>query len=68
MESMKNTLKGLTFAAVPRESGLTPQQKRRNKLIAHLREQLAMAEAQIDGRIHVVKKRVGSTRRTVRSI
>ena len=52
-----NTLKGLTFAAVPRESGLTPQQKRRNKLIAHLREQLAMAEAEIDGRIHVVKKR-----------
>ena len=52
-----NMLKGLTFAAVPRESGLTPQQKRRNKLIAHLREQLAMAEAEIDGRIHVVKKR-----------
>ncbi len=52
-----NLLKELTFAAVPRESGLTPQQKRRNKLIAHLREQLAMAEAEIDGRIHVVKKR-----------
>ena len=52
-----NTLKGLTFAAVPRESALTPQQKRRNKLIAHLREQLAMAQAEIDGRIHVVKKR-----------
>jgi len=52
-----NALKGLTFAAVPRESGLTPQQKRRNKLIAHMREQLAMAEAQIDGRTHVVKKR-----------
>ncbi len=52
-----NMLKGLTFAAVPRENSLTPQQKRRNKLIAHLREQLAMAEAEIDGRIHVVKKR-----------
>lgn len=57
MESMMNTLKELTFAAVPRENTLTPQQKRRNKLIAHLREQLAMAEAEIDGRIHVVKKR-----------
>lgn len=45
-----NMLKGLTFAAEPRESGLTP-------LNAHLREQLAMAEAEIDGRIHVVKKR-----------
>ena len=52
-----NMLKELTFAAVPRESGLSPQQKRRNKLIAHLREQLAMVEAEIDGRIHVVKKR-----------
>ncbi len=52
-----NMLKELTFAAVPRENTMTPQQKRRNKLIAHLREQLAMAEAEIDGRIHVVKKR-----------
>ncbi len=57
MESMMNMLKELTFAAVPRENSLSPQQKRRNKLIAHLREQLAMAEAEIDGRIHVVKKR-----------
>ncbi len=52
-----NTLKGLTFTAVPRDNTLSPQQKRRNKLIAHLREQLAMAHAEIDGRIHVVKKR-----------
>lgn len=52
-----NTLKGLTFAAVPRENTQTPQQKRRNKLIAHLREQLAMAQAEVDGRVHVVKKR-----------
>jgi hypothetical protein len=52
-----NTLKGLTFAVVPRDNALSPQQKRRNKLIAHLREQLAMAEAEIDGRIHAVKKR-----------
>lgn len=52
-----NALKGLTFAAVPREHGLTPQQQRRNKLAAHLREQLAMAEAAVAGTVHVVKKR-----------
>ena len=40
-----NMLKELTFAAVPRDNTLTPQQKRRNKLIAHLREQLAVASA-----------------------
>ena len=52
-----NALSGLTFAAMPRMSGLTPQQKKRNKLIDHLREQLAMVEAHIAGRAHVVKKR-----------
>jgi hypothetical protein len=52
-----NALSGLTFTAMPRMSGMTPQQKRRTKLITHLREQLAMAEAQLDGKVHVVKKR-----------
>lgn len=52
-----NALNGLNFAAMPRVSGLTPQQKRRAKLVNHLREQLAMAEAQVDGKVHVVKKR-----------
>lgn len=52
-----NALTGLTFAAVPRTNGLNPQQKRRTKLVTHLREQLAMAEAQQDGKVHVVKKR-----------
>lgn len=52
-----NALTGLTFAAMPRLNGLTPQQRKRNKLIGHLREQLAMAEAEVDGRVHVVKKR-----------
>ena len=33
-----NVLEELTFAAVPRENSLSPQQKLRNKLIAHLRE------------------------------
>ena len=54
---MMNALKGLTFAAAPRAHGLTPQQKRRNKLIAHLQEQLAMAKASSAGTVHVVKKR-----------
>jgi hypothetical protein len=57
MESTMKCTEGTVFAAVPRENTLTPQQKRRNKLVAHLREQLAMAEAVIDGRVHVVKKR-----------
>jgi len=52
-----NALKGLTFAAAPRTNGLTPQQQRRNKLAAHLQEQLAMAQAAVAGTIHVVKKR-----------
>lgn len=52
-----SVLKGLTFTAVPRNTGLTPEQHRRAKLAAHLREQLAIAEAQAAGRIHVVKKR-----------
>ena len=52
-----NALNGLTFAAMPRLNGLTPQQKRRNKLIAHLQEQLAMAKAAVGGTVHIVKKR-----------
>ena len=54
---MMTALDGLTFAATQRLNGLTPQQKRRNKLVAHLREQLAVAEAAAIGTIHVVKKR-----------
>lgn len=52
-----SVLKGLTFTAVPRNTCLTPEQHRRAKLASHLREQLAIAEAQAAGRIHVVKKR-----------
>jgi hypothetical protein len=52
-----SVLKQLTFTAVPRAIGLSPEQNRRNKLIAHLREQLAMAQADAEGRQHVVKKR-----------
>ena len=52
-----SVLKQLTFTAVPRATGFNPEQNRRNKLIAHLREQLAMAKAEAEGRLHVVKKR-----------
>lgn len=52
-----SALKGLTFTAVPRNAGLTPEQHRRGKLAAHLQEQLDMAKAQAAGQIHVVKKR-----------
>ncbi len=52
-----SVLKGLTFTTVPRNAGLTPEQHRRAKLAAHLREQCEIAKAQLEGRIHVVKKR-----------
>lgn len=52
-----SALKGLTFAPIPRNTGLTPEQFRRQKLVAHLKEQLANATAQAEGRIHVVKRR-----------
>ena len=52
-----SVLKGLVFTAVPRNAGLTPEQHRRAKLAAHLREQCEIAKAQLEGRIHVVKKR-----------
>ena len=52
-----SVLKQLTFTAVPRATGFNPEQNRRNKLIAHLREQLAMEKAEAEGRLHVVKKR-----------
>ena len=52
-----SALKGLTFAPVPRHTGLTPEQFRRAKLVGHLKEQLANATAQAEGRIHVVKRR-----------
>lgn len=57
MESMMSLLKELTFAAVPRDNTLSPQQKRRNKLIARTCGSNSVAEAEIDGRIHVVERR-----------
>ena len=52
-----SVLKSLTFTAVPRAAAATPEQHRRNKLITHLLEQLAMARADAEGTVFAVKKR-----------
>lgn len=52
-----SVLKGLTFTAVMRAASATPEQQRRNKLIAHLQEQMSMARADMDGNSFSVKKR-----------
>ena len=51
-------LKGLSFTAAPRAATqLTPEEMRRNKLIAHLQEQRAIAQADAAGEQHVVMRR-----------
>ena len=51
-------LKGLSFAAAPRAATqLSVEEVRRNKLIAHLQEQRAIAEAEAAGDKHVVMRR-----------
>ena len=51
-------LKGLSFAAAPRAATqLSMEEVRRNKLIAHLQEQRAIAEAEAAGEQHVVMRR-----------
>ena len=51
-------LKGLSFAAAPRAATqLSMEEVRRNKLIAHLQEQRAIAEAEAAGEHHVVMRR-----------
>ena len=51
-------LKGLSFAAAPRAATqLSMEELRRNKLIAHLQEQRAIAEAEAAGEQHVVMRR-----------
>jgi hypothetical protein len=52
-----SVLKSLTFTSVPRAAAASPEQHRRNKLIVHLQEQLAMARAELDGTVYAVKKR-----------
>ena len=51
-------LKGFSFTAAPRAATqLTPEEVRRNKLIAHLQEQRAIAQAETAGEQHVVMRR-----------
>ena len=52
-----SVLKSFAFTTVQRANTITPQQHRRNKLVSHLREQLAFAKADINGTLFVVKKR-----------
>ncbi len=49
-------LKTLTFTKAP-STRSTPEQRRRNKMIAHLQEQLAIAKADAAGKVHVVMKK-----------
>ena len=51
-------LKGFNFTAAPRAATLlSPEEVRRNKLIAHLQEQRAIAQAETAGEQHVVMRR-----------
>ena len=51
-------LKGLSFAAAPRAATqLSMEELRRNKMIAHLQEQRAIAQAEAAGEQHVVMRR-----------
>ena len=52
-----SVLKTMSFVAVQRTANASPEQQRRNKLLAHLREQKAIAIADVEGRLHTVKKR-----------
>ena len=52
-----SVLKGLNLVAMPRPTSISPEIARRNKLIGHLREQLAIANADAKGEIHIVRKR-----------
>lgn len=63
---MMSMLEELTFAAVPRESGLTPQQ-RRNKLIAHLRGNWRWLKLRSTAAFMSSRSAAGSLPRTGRS-
>lgn len=54
---MSNALKGLTFTAYTRPDRLNAEVQRRNKLIAHLQEQLEMVRAETEGKAYTVNKR-----------
>lgn len=52
-----SALKGLTFAAYTRPDRLSAEVQRRNKLIAHLQEQLEMVRAETEGKVYTASKR-----------
>lgn len=52
-----SVLKTLQFTAAPNKRASTPEHARRNKIVAHMREQLAMVKAELEGKRHVVLKR-----------
>jgi len=53
-----SVLKGFNFVAAPRAAALlTPEELRRNKLVAQLQEQRAIALAEKTGERHVVMRR-----------
>lgn len=52
-----SALKGLTFTTYTRPDAAGPEQKRRQKLVLHMLEQLEMAKASAEGRNYVVAKR-----------
>jgi len=52
-----SALKGLTFSAYTRPDRLSAEVQRRNKLIAHLQEQLEMVRAEAEGKAYTVNKR-----------
>lgn len=52
-----STLKTLAFTTVTPITANTPEQQKRNKLIAHLQEQLGMVKAEIEGGTYAVRKR-----------
>lgn len=54
---MSTALKGLTFTAYTRPDRLSAEIQRRNKLIAHLQEQLEMVRAETDGKVYTASKR-----------
>jgi hypothetical protein len=50
-------IKSLNLTTIQRNAVVSPEKQRRNKLINHLREQLAIAKADADGSNYTVKKR-----------
>lgn len=50
-------IKSLNLTTIQRNAVVSPEKQRRNKLINHLREQLALAKSDADGSHFTVKKR-----------